>query len=128
MALIVGIDHVNLLIDDDPAALDRADRFYRGLLGLERTTRPENTDSGKPGAWYRCGTQELHLSATGGARAQNSATRRHHAFRVANLDELRVRLERAGIEIISGNTFPGQKRFFVRDPFDNRLEFVERLN
>jgi len=128
MSLIIGIDHVYLLIDDDPTALDRADRFYLDVLGLERTVRPDNIDSGKPGAWYRCGTQELHLSASGDATAQNSATRRHHAFRVAHVDELRARLERAGIEIIAGNTFPGQKRFFVRDPFGNRLEFVERLS
>jgi len=128
MGLITGIDHVNLLIDDGAEAIERANRFYVGVLGLEPAARPDNTDSGKPGAWYSCGSQELHLSASSGATALNSATRRHHAYRVANLDQLRAHLERAGIEILAGNTFAGQKRFFVRDPFGNRLEFVERLN
>jgi catechol 2,3-dioxygenase-like lactoylglutathione lyase family enzyme len=125
--LITGIDHVNLLIDDAADALERADRFYTGILGLERIARPDNTDSGRPGVWYRCGEQELHLSCAADATRLNSATRRHHAFGVRNLDELRAHLERAGVEIIAGNRFPGQKRFFVRDPFGSRLEFVERL-
>ncbi|MGB0060752.1 VOC family protein, partial [Candidatus Binatus sp.] len=60
------------------------------------------------------------------ASAVNRTSRRHPAFRVANLEALRKKLESAGIEIIAGNRFPGQERFFVRDPWGNRLEFVER--
>ena len=56
----------------------------------------------------------------------NRSSRRHPAFRVANLEALRRKLESAGIKIIAGNRFPGQERFFVRDPWGNRLEFVER--
>jgi catechol 2,3-dioxygenase-like lactoylglutathione lyase family enzyme len=99
MSLITGLDHVNLLIDSGDDALARARAFYQQLLGLEPLERPANTDSGNPGAWYQCG---------------------------ANLEALRQRLEGAGIEIIAGNRFPGQERFFVRDPWGNRLEFVER--
>jgi hypothetical protein len=42
------------------------------------------------------------------------------------LKGLRKRLAAARVEIIEGNRFPGQERFFVRDPWGNRLEFVER--
>jgi catechol 2,3-dioxygenase-like lactoylglutathione lyase family enzyme len=68
----------------------------------------------------------LHLSIESGASAANRAKRRHPAFRVSDLEGLRQRLEAAGIEIVAGNRFPGQERFFVRDPWGNRLEFVER--
>lgn len=127
MSLIVGLDHVNLLIDAGDDALLKARAFYGELLGLEPIERPANTDSGRPGAWYRCGPQQLHLTTEKDASSVNKASRRHPAFRVANLEAIRVRLETAGVEIIAGNRFPGQERFFVRDPWGNRLEFVERI-
>jgi catechol 2,3-dioxygenase-like lactoylglutathione lyase family enzyme len=127
MSLIIGLDHVNLLIDAGDDALSRARAFYQELLGLEPLERPANTDSGNPGAWYQCGVQQLHLTTEKDASAVNKKSRRHPAFRVANLEALRKKLETAGIEIIGGNRFPGQERFFVRDPWGNRLEFVERV-
>ena len=126
MSLITGLDHVNLLIDSGDDALARARAFYQQLLGLKPLERPANTDSGNPGAWYQCGAQQLHLTTEKDASMVNRKSRRHPAFRVANLEALRQRLEGAGIEIIEGNRFPGQERFFVRDPWGNRLEFVER--
>ncbi|MGA7873552.1 MAG: VOC family protein [Candidatus Binatus sp.] len=126
MDLIIGLDHVNLLIDTSADALSKARAFYQELLGLEPLERPANTDSGSPGAWYRCGVQQLHLTTEKDASVVNKASRRHPAFRVPNLEALRNRLETAGVETIAGNRFPGQERFFVRDPWGNRLEFVER--
>jgi catechol 2,3-dioxygenase-like lactoylglutathione lyase family enzyme len=127
MSLIIGLDHVNLLIDAGDEALVKARAFYEELLGLEPLERPANTDSGRAGAWYQCGVQQLHLTTEKDASSANKASRRHPAFRVANLEAMRARLETAGVEIIAGNRFPGQERFFVRDPWGNRLEFVERL-
>ena len=126
MSLITGLDHVNLLIDSSDDALAMARGFYEELLGLEPLQRPANTDSGQPGAWYQCGVQQLHLTTEKDASAVNKKSRRHPAFRVADLEALRERLTKAGVEIIAGNRFPGQERFFVRDPWGNRLEFVER--
>jgi catechol 2,3-dioxygenase-like lactoylglutathione lyase family enzyme len=126
MSLIVGLDHVNLLIDAGDDVLSKARGFYEGLLGLVPLERPANTDSGRPGAWYQCGPQQLHLTTEKDASAVNEASRRHPAFRVASLEAMRQRLETAGVEIIAANRFPGQERFFVRDPWGNRLEFVER--
>jgi catechol 2,3-dioxygenase-like lactoylglutathione lyase family enzyme len=126
MSLIIGLDHVNLLIDSSDDALTRARAFYEGLLGLVPLERPANTDSGNPGAWYQCGVQQLHLTTEKDASLINQKSRRHPAFRVADLEALRQKFQSAGIEIIAGNRFPGQERFFVRDPWGNRLEFVER--
>ncbi len=126
MGLITGLDHVNLLIDAGDDELSKARAFYQELLGLVPIERPANTDSGNPCAWYQCGAQQLHLTIETDASVVNRKSRRHPAFRVASLAALRQRLESAGIEIIAGNRFPGQERFFVRDPWGNRLEFVER--
>jgi catechol 2,3-dioxygenase-like lactoylglutathione lyase family enzyme len=124
--LIAGLDHVNLLIDDTPDSLERAHAFYGELLGLAPIERPRNTDSGRRGAWYQCGAQQLHLTTAPDASSFNYSSTRHPAFLVTNADTMRARLGRAGVEIIPGNTFPGQKRFFAVDPWVNRIEFVER--
>ena len=128
MSLIIGLDHVNLPIDAGDDALVKARAFYQELLGLEPLERPANTDSGRPGAWYQCGLQQLHLTIEKDASSVNKASGRHPAFRVRNLEALHRRLKTAGVEIIAGNRFPGQERFFVRDPWGNRLEFVERTS
>jgi len=127
MNFIVGLDHVTIQIDDGEDALRDALHFYVDILGLEPLDRPANTDNGRPGAWLRCGPhQQLHIITGAGATAENRVSRRHPAFRVANLERLRERLVAAGAEIIAGSRFPDQERFFVRDCFGNRLEFVER--
>lgn len=126
MSFIVGLDHVNITIDDTDGALEKAHEFYAGLLALAPLERPTNADQGRPGAWLACGAQQLHLTLERGASSANRATRRHPAFRVSGLEGLRKRLMAAGVEIVAGNRFPGQERFFVYDPWGNRLEFVER--
>jgi catechol 2,3-dioxygenase-like lactoylglutathione lyase family enzyme len=127
MSYIVGIDHVTIQIDEGEDALREALGFYVGLLGLAELDRPPNTDNGRPGAWLGCGAgQQLHIITGAGATAENRASRRHPAFRVQDLNGLRSRIEAAGVEIVAGNRFPGQQRFFVRDSWGNRLEFVER--
>jgi catechol 2,3-dioxygenase-like lactoylglutathione lyase family enzyme len=129
MSFVVGLDHVTIQIDEGDAALHDALEFYVGVLGLAPLDRPANTDNGRPGAWLRCGPgQQLHIITGTGATAENRASRRHPAFRVSDLAGLRKRLQAAGVEIIAGNRFPGQERFFVRDGFGNRLEFVERVD
>ena len=129
MSFIVGLDHITIQIDEGGAALSDALHFYVEVLGLEPIDRPANTDNGRPGAWLRCGAaQQLHIITGTGATAENRASRRHPAFRVSDLEALRQRLAAAGVEFIEGNRFPGQERFFVRDPFGNRLEFVTRTN
>ena len=126
MALIVGVDHINLTIDEGADALERARAFYGGVLALEPLPRMTHEESPR-GAWYSCGAQELHLSAESGASGSNNSSRRHAGFCVADLDALGSRIRAAGIEVKTGNPMPGRKRFFVRDPFGNRLEFMEQI-
>lgn len=51
---IESIHHVALPVTD----LERAARFYSGVLGLEELPRPPFSF---PGKWYRAGSQQVHL-------------------------------------------------------------------
>jgi catechol 2,3-dioxygenase-like lactoylglutathione lyase family enzyme len=118
---IISIDHVQVCIP--PGKESEARNFYSGVLELEEIEKPESL---KPsgGLWYRIGNnQELHI----GIEQSGQETKAHPAFEVLHLDEARNYLERNGIEINEETRIPGVSRFSIRDPFGNRLEFLERL-
>jgi catechol 2,3-dioxygenase-like lactoylglutathione lyase family enzyme len=119
--LIVGLDHALLTI---PSGVESdARRFYGDLLGLEEIPRPSGLRE-SPGVWFRAGDQELHL----GTDEEHAPTKRPHpGFRVESvtaLEELAGRLESAGVQVEWDARIEGRKRFYVRDPFGNRVELL----
>ena len=116
---IVGIDHVQLAA---PAGCEiEARGFFGGVLGLREIHKPE-TLAGRGGVWFACGAQELHVGVESDFHPAHKA---HPASRVEGLEELRGRLEEAGIHAIEDDALPGTRRFYAQDPFGNRLEFTE---
>jgi ubiquinone/menaquinone biosynthesis C-methylase UbiE len=93
------------------------------VLGLSEIPKPEVLRE-RGGAWYRCGDQQLHLGLEEEHTPQAKA---HPAFRVHDLEALRQRLEKATMPIINDVEIPGYRRFSARDPFGNRLEFMQVL-
>jgi predicted enzyme related to lactoylglutathione lyase len=106
-----------------PGGVDEAVRFYAAVVGLERIERPQTM--GGTGAWFRAGSQELHVSEEVGFVA---AARAHAAFAVsaARLDSLAERLAAAGARVEWDERLPGARRFYSYDPAGNRLEFLAR--
>jgi catechol 2,3-dioxygenase-like lactoylglutathione lyase family enzyme len=74
------------------------------------------------GRWFRAGDVELHL----GVEADFAPARKAHpGILVTGIDELAARLTSAGIAVTPDGELPGYVRFYVFDPFGNRLEFLE---
>jgi catechol 2,3-dioxygenase-like lactoylglutathione lyase family enzyme len=115
------LDHVQVIAPR--GGTDEARRFYAGLLGLEEIERPATM--GGTGAWFRAGTQELHVSEHEPFAA---ATKAHPAFELddAELDELAAKLAAAGVDVTWDERLPGARRFYASDPAGNRLEFLVR--
>jgi catechol 2,3-dioxygenase-like lactoylglutathione lyase family enzyme len=113
------IHHVQIVI---PAGRESEARgFYEGLLGLEPIARPEGARG--RGFWYRVGDQEVHLrEVEEGFRADAHA---HTAFLVPDPARLRAGIEGADFEVRPAPPQDGKQRFHTRDPFGNRLEFME---
>jgi len=57
---------------------------------------------------------------------ERNKTKAHVAYLVEDLDHWRSTLSAAGIEAIDGIPIPGYHRFEFRDPFGNRVEFLEQ--
>ena len=54
------------------------------------------------------------------------AIKAHPALLVDDLEGLRGRLARSGVAVVEDEPLPGFSRFYVSDPFGNRLEFLEQ--
>src|SRR5581483_7087469 len=120
MASILGLDHVLLAMPR--GAEDAARHFYAGILGLNEIDKPSGL-AGRGGVWFAVGEQQLHLGIEDDFQPARKA---HPAVVVRGLDELREMLKAAGLSPIDDQSFPGYRRFYIADPFGNRLEFLEK--
>ena len=121
---IVALDHVQVAA---PFGCEEAARgFYGALLGLEEIPKP-NVLATRGGVWFRVGaTQELHV---GVADPFVAAGKAHPALRVSTpreLERLAVLLEAGGFAVHWADPAEilGATRFFVGDPWGNRLELL----
>lgn len=118
--MIEAIHHVQITI---PRGAEEAARaFYCGVLGLEELEKPEALKP-RGGFWLAVGDRQVHVGVEDGI--DRAASKAHVAYRVADLDRCRRVLGAAGVAIEEGIAVPAQRRFEIRDPFGNRIEFVE---
>jgi extradiol dioxygenase family protein len=106
-----------------PGGIDAARRFYTGVVGLEEIDRPDTL--GGVGAWFRGGSQELHVTEHDGFVPAEKA---HPGFELepGEFDVLTARLEAAGAEVRWDERLQDRRRFYSFDPAGNRLEFLTR--
>jgi catechol 2,3-dioxygenase-like lactoylglutathione lyase family enzyme len=111
------LQHVSLAIPPDGA--ERARAFYRDLLGLEERDVPPKLDRTRF-VWFRAGGDlELHLMLLD----EPPPEKPHFCLVVdSGLDELRARLEQAGVATRDATEIVGRGRFFCHDPFGNLVE------
>lgn len=117
----IGIDHVQLAAPEGCESTARA--FFADLLGWTEVPKPENLRK-RGGVWFQCGQHQVHI---GVQKDFVAATKAHPAFHVGQLEVLRAYLLQKNINVIDDDarTDEGIKRFYLNDPFGNRLEFLE---
>ena len=120
---VVGLDHVQVAAPRAVGVEEQARAFYCGLLGLREIEKPDILKP-KGGVWFSLGAGELHV---GLEAAFSPALKAHPALRVSDLAGLRARLEEAGCLIAEAEPIEGVTRFYVSDPFGNRVELLEHL-
>ncbi|MFK7800076.1 MAG: VOC family protein [Anaerolineae bacterium] len=105
-------------------AEDQARSFYCDILGFVEIEKP---DSLKPngGLWLQTGNLPLHIGVEN--RPEWGKTKRHPAFETADLEKLRDHLQKCEIEIVQATPIPGYVRFYIYDPFGNRIECMQNL-
>jgi len=121
MTGVVALDHLLLAMPRGKEAEARA--FYGSLLGLTELKKPANLEV-RGGVWFALGSQQLHLGVEKDFRPAQKA---HPAFLVRDLGGLRARLEQNGYAPYEDEPLAGYARFYVADPFGNRLELLEPI-
>jgi catechol 2,3-dioxygenase-like lactoylglutathione lyase family enzyme len=118
-ARVARIDHIQIAA---PAGCESAAReFYGSILGLKELEKPPALRV-RGGCWFQCGSQQVHI---GVEKDFQPARKAHPAFAVVDLDELRETLTARGVPLVDDDNIPGARRFFAKDPWGNRIEFVE---
>ena len=117
-----GVDHIQRAMPVGQEAIAR--EFYSGTLRFTEVPKPANLAK-RGGAWFESGTLRLHLGVEADFRPARKA---HPAFLVQQLDAFAQHLRRAGVPVISDEPLEGYNRFYVSDPFGNRIEFVEPVS
>ena len=116
---ISSLNHVAIEVKDMNDALD----FYLGALGLTELPTPASVkESGFRWIDLRNG-QALHLVENKDASPPGTA---HFAIAVEDVEGWRTYLTERGVEILAPkvNVYNAE-RFFFKDPFGNRIEFVK---
>ena len=110
------LDHVQIAAP--PGCEEEARRFYAGLLGLVEIEKPEPLRS-RGGVWFQAGDRQLHV---GVEEDFAPARKAHPAFRVSGkeLDRLAAALGTVQWDA----TLPDVRRFYVSDPWGNRIEIL----
>jgi catechol 2,3-dioxygenase-like lactoylglutathione lyase family enzyme len=116
---MMSIDHVQLGMR--PGEEQKARDFYANVLGMREVVKPDPLVA-SGGVWFTQGAVELHLGIEVDLKPPLKA---HTAIRVGQVTELASRCEMAGHKPLFDARYPGRRRFFVHDPFGNRLEFFE---
>jgi catechol 2,3-dioxygenase-like lactoylglutathione lyase family enzyme len=113
------IEHVQLAMR--PGGEDLARAFYGQVLGFREIAKPDALRASAV-AWFAAARIEIHLRAEDPMHPSHAA---HPGIRVTGLADLAARCEAAGHPPQFDVRYPGRRRFYVADPFGNRLEFFE---
>ena len=119
---IIRIHHAQITVPQ--GAEGEARQFYCRFLRLPEVEK-SNSLRGRGGIWLEVGGQQVYVGTESGV--DRSATKAHLAYEVDDIAVWRQRLLEHGIEILEGIPIPGFERIEFRDPFGNRVEFIQRL-
>ena len=119
--MIDAVHHVQISIP--VGAEDKAREFYCGVLGFSEIPKPEAIRS-RGGFWLELNGFQIHFGTEDGI--DRAKTKGHVAYLVSDLEGWREKLATAGCEPVDGIPIPNMNRFEFRDPFGNRVEFLQK--
>ena len=99
--------------------------FYRDVLGLPEIEKPDGLGE-RGGTWFSLGGQQLHMMVEDGVNRRG--TKAHLAYLVTDLEAWRNHMQANDVTPVPSPKVPGFDRFEARDPFGNRIEFIQPLD
>jgi catechol 2,3-dioxygenase-like lactoylglutathione lyase family enzyme len=121
---IKRLQHISIEIE--AGREDEARRFYGEVIGLKEKHRPMGLKD-RPLIWYDVGDgeDEIHLIRTDKSAFAAPRKEDHLCIEVDDIAAMRVQVTRQGVAIQETSVIDNRPRFFVTDPFGNRIELVQ---
>lgn len=116
---MLGLHHVQLAMPSGSEEQARA--FFVDVLGMAEVEKP-SVLAARGGAWFRLDGLEVHC---GVEEDFQPARKAHPGILTSDLDGIKARLTEAGYPVKEDDLFPGFRRFYSVDCFENRLEFLQ---
>lgn len=113
------LDHVQLAAP--VGSEEEARAFYKDVLLFTEIEKPTTLQK-NGGVWFQAGDVQLHIGID---QPFTPAKKAHPAIEVNNIEAFMSYLMEKGIQIQPDDRLPGAKRFYMDDPFQNRLEFLQ---
>ena len=118
--MIVGLHHAQITIP--VGAEEKARDFYCRVLGLKEVEKPRGLQ-GRGGFWVQAGDRQVHVGTEDGF--DRLTTKAHLAYQVTDVAHWRRVMEANGVRPLESVPIEGFERFEARDPFGNRIEFIQ---
>jgi catechol 2,3-dioxygenase-like lactoylglutathione lyase family enzyme len=103
-----------------PGGEPKAREFYTGILQIAETPKPPDMAK-RGGCWFEDENVRIHLGVEADFRAARKA---HPGLLVNDIDALVAVLRERRYEPREGELVHGRRRYFVDDPFGNRIELI----
>src|SRR3989442_547135 len=103
---------------------EAARKFYCETLGIKEAEKPVKL-AGRGGFWLQVGGKQVHIGTENGVNRE--LTKAHLAYEVDDLNEMKQTLQHNQIKLIDSVPISGYDRVEIRDPFGNRVEFIQKL-
>lgn len=113
------LHHIQICIPQGEEEKGR--EFYCSILGLKEISKPEPLKE-RGGFWLEVADIQLHI----GTEQMEGTSKRHPAFEIDNLEEVKAYLVGKGVRIKEDLKLPEINRFSIFDYWDNRIEFIEK--
>ncbi|SES67168.1 Catechol 2,3-dioxygenase [Oceanobacillus limi] len=113
------LDHVQLAAPRGEE--EKARTFYQEVLGFDEVEKPVSLQK-NGGVWFQAGAVQLHIGVD---EPFTPAKKAHPAIQVKNIEKMKRHLDELEINYQVDSKLPGANRFYIHDPFGNRLEFLE---
>ena len=120
--LILRVQHAQITIPK--GAETEARKFYCKFLGLKEIPKPVVLQT-RGGFWLEIGGFQIHVGTEDDF--DRTKTKAHITYEVEDLEAWREKFAESGVVIVEGIPIPHYSRFEFRDPFGNRVEFLEAV-
>jgi catechol 2,3-dioxygenase-like lactoylglutathione lyase family enzyme len=109
-----------------PGGADEARRFYAGALGMPEIHRPRGL-SHLTLVWFSAGDDGDEVHCFEEENSGPNSPGQHLCLEVEDLEACRARVEEHGFPVEAADPIYNRPRFFVHDPFGNRVELTQIL-